>query len=105
PVFTTSRSRASPTGSVTAPGARRAATTASPAPSAAFANLRPIPRPAPVMNQTFVLAMSFSPLFRRPLFRWLDGDAEWAASHDDSGQSAKEHGTHRLVLLRMRGSA
>jgi len=45
---------------MTAPVWRPVATTASPAASAAFAKSTPMPRPAPVTNQTFLSVMYFN---------------------------------------------
>src|SRR5687768_8519682 len=56
--FAVSRLSASPTAFETASGLRPVATTLWPAASAAFVNSTPIPRPAPVMNQTFLSLMS-----------------------------------------------
>src|SRR5215211_7007562 len=55
--LTTSRSSASPTALATASVLRPLATTACPAASAALAMSTPMPRPAPVMNQTFLSIM------------------------------------------------
>src|SRR5829696_5231747 len=55
--LTTSRSSASPTALATASVLRPVATTAFPASSAALAMSTPMPRPAPVMNQTFLSTM------------------------------------------------
>jgi len=60
---TTSRSSASPTASATASVFRPVATTAWPAASAACAMSTPIPRPAPVINQTLLPAIFFSPFW------------------------------------------
>src|SRR6478609_4560503 len=63
--FTASRLSFSPTARATLPGLRPVATTAWPAARAALAMSMPIPRPAPVMNQTFcpVLASFCSVMF------------------------------------------
>ena len=53
--FTTNRSAESPTAWATLSVLRPVATTLWPAARAALAKSTPIPRPAPVMNQTFLL--------------------------------------------------
>src|SRR5712691_5158641 len=55
--LTSSRSSCSPRAAVTLPALRAVATTASPAARAALAMSTPMPRPAPVMSQTFLSLM------------------------------------------------
>src|SRR3989441_1335619 len=56
--LTTSRSSDFPTALAAAPVSRPVATTAWPAARAALAISTPMPRPAPVMNQTFLLLIT-----------------------------------------------
>src|SRR5579859_228318 len=63
--LTTSRSSALPTALVTVSVLRPVATTAFPAARAALAICTPIPRPAPVINQTFFL------IIEPPTVGWL----------------------------------
>src|SRR3954464_10320261 len=60
----TSRFSCSPTAERTASGLRPVATTLWPAARAARANSTPMPRPAPVISQVFVMASTLGPLWR-----------------------------------------
>src|SRR2546422_10824431 len=101
--LTTSRSSDIPTALATASVSRPVATTAWPAARTALAKSTPMPRPAPVMNQIFLLLMtspfllsetlnavrdlrSFVPLVRELCHRqgeWLhvSGDSQWSCVH------------------------